>query len=387
MVGVGVYNERLVLSLIRAAGALSKSELAKATKLSAQTLTAVVGRLEAGRLVVPNEPRRGRIGQPSVPYSLNPDGAYTLGLKVGRRSFELVLMNFAGHLVETARDSYNYPTPDRLLEFFRSSLAGMRRTVPKRVFDRIIGLGVAMPGELWSWSEEMDAPHREMSKWRTFEVQSSLQEIIGKDVHVLNDSTAACMAELAFGTQRPRRDFQYFYIGAFLGGGLVLNGKIFEGSRSNAGAVGSMLAPLAHRGSTDKPVQLLTVASIITLHRELKRLKRDTRIVWNPGKSWQGIDDVLTSWIETLSWNLAFAAVNAVCIVDVPSVVIDGSVPSAVRDAIVKRTGEIVRELPTAGLAPFAISAGTLGPMARAMGAASIPVHIGFALDPDVLLK
>jgi len=72
MVGVGAYNERLVLSLIRSAGALSKSELARATKLSAQTLTILVDRLEAEHLVVRNEPQRGRVGQPSVPYSLNP---------------------------------------------------------------------------------------------------------------------------------------------------------------------------------------------------------------------------------------------------------------------------------------------------------------------------
>ena len=126
MIGVGAYNERLVLSLIRGAGALSKSELARATKLSAQTLTTLVDRLEAEHLVVRNEPQRGRVGQPSVPYSLNPEGAYTLGLKVGRRSFELVLINFTGAVVKVFRHTYDYPTPGRLMKFFLNSLDALR---------------------------------------------------------------------------------------------------------------------------------------------------------------------------------------------------------------------------------------------------------------------
>ena len=151
MVGVGAYNERLVLSLIRSAGALSKSQLARATKLSAQTLTILVDRLEAEHLVVRNEPQRGRVGQPSVPYSLNPEGAYTLGLKVGRRSFELILMNFTGSVVNVFRRTYDYPTPDRLMKFFRNSLDALLADTPKRMFTKIVGLGVAMPGELWNW--------------------------------------------------------------------------------------------------------------------------------------------------------------------------------------------------------------------------------------------
>jgi predicted NBD/HSP70 family sugar kinase len=92
-------------------------------------------------------------------------------------------------------------------------------------------------------------------------------------------------------------------------------------------------------------------------------------------------------WIESVAWNLAFASINAVAITDVSRVVIDGAVPEAVRDAIVTRTSEIVSQLPTAGLEPFVISAGTLGPMARVLGAASIPLYVGYAHDQNVLLK
>ena len=38
-------------------------------------------------------------------------------------------------------------------------------------------------------------------------------------------------------------DFIYFYVGAFVGGGLVLNGGLFAGRTGNAAALGSMPVP------------------------------------------------------------------------------------------------------------------------------------------------
>jgi predicted NBD/HSP70 family sugar kinase len=387
IVGVGAYNERLVLSLIRNAGELSKAELTQATSLSAQTLTAVVGRLEANGLVSRKAPRRGGLGQPSVPYALNPDGAYTLGLKVGRRSFELILMNFIGGVVMSFRKTYDYPTPARLVQFFKSSLAALVAETPKAQFNKVIGVGVAMPGELWNWHEEMEAPARELSKWRNFDLLEALQDAVDLPIHVLNDATAACIGEHIFGTSRSQSDFQYFYIGTFLGGGLILNGTIFNGLRSNAGAAGSMLVPGGSLGANTAPSQLLSVASVMTLHRDLKRHNQDTGLLWLPGSTWEGLGEALDLWIESASWNLAFASINSVSVVDVPRVVIDGSIPEKVCTAIVKRTAAIVQKMPTVGLSPFVISKGSLGPLARVIGAASIPLHADFARDHGVLLK
>src|ERR1700716_483635 len=81
--GVRLYNERLILSLIRRHRGLAKVEIARLTGLSTQTTTVIINRLEADGLLLAGEPQRGRIGQPSVPYSLNADGAFGLGLMIG----------------------------------------------------------------------------------------------------------------------------------------------------------------------------------------------------------------------------------------------------------------------------------------------------------------
>ena len=58
-----LYNERLVLSLIRRYGSLPKAEIARVTGLSAQTASVIVKQLEADGLLLRQRPQRGRIGR------------------------------------------------------------------------------------------------------------------------------------------------------------------------------------------------------------------------------------------------------------------------------------------------------------------------------------
>ena len=54
--GMRDYNERLVLSLVRQHGALAKTDIARMTGLSAQTVSVIMRELEAERLLVRGAP-------------------------------------------------------------------------------------------------------------------------------------------------------------------------------------------------------------------------------------------------------------------------------------------------------------------------------------------
>ena len=97
--GVRVYHERLALSLIRTHGNLAKAEIARLSGLSAQTVSVIVRQLEADNLVLKGVSIKGRVGQPSQPYSLNPDGAFSIGLKVGGGRWTSLLSIWAARCV------------------------------------------------------------------------------------------------------------------------------------------------------------------------------------------------------------------------------------------------------------------------------------------------
>ena len=94
--GMRQFNERVVLQAIRLHGALPKAEIARLTNLTAQTVQIIIARLEADGLVLKLAPVRGKVGQPSVPMALNPDGAFSIGIKIGRRSLDVLLVDFTG---------------------------------------------------------------------------------------------------------------------------------------------------------------------------------------------------------------------------------------------------------------------------------------------------
>jgi hypothetical protein len=102
-----VYNERLVVSLVRRHGELSKVDLTRLTGLAPQTITTIVNRAADGELLLRRQPLRGRLGQPSVPYALNPDAAYAFGLKIDHRSADVALIDFVGPTIAVGAGATN----------------------------------------------------------------------------------------------------------------------------------------------------------------------------------------------------------------------------------------------------------------------------------------
>src|ERR1043165_8792913 len=113
--GLRQYHERVVLQAIRLNGSLPGAEIARGTHPPAQTVSMITKRLLDDGLLVKGEPQRGKVGQPSVPLALNPDGAYAIGIKIGRRNLDVLLVDFPGAVRERWSCDYAYPEPTQLL--------------------------------------------------------------------------------------------------------------------------------------------------------------------------------------------------------------------------------------------------------------------------------
>lgn len=383
---VRAYNERLVLSLVRRHGSLPKSEIARRTGLSAQTASVIMRSLERDGLLIKGAPRRGKVGQPSIPMALNPDGVYAFGLKIGRRSAQLYQVNFLGEPLHIRYAYYAYPVPEVILKFARKSVDELSAGLNMEQKQRIAGIGVAMPFELWNWAEKIDAPNHEMHKWYTVDFQASLQEKCPYPIFVQNDATAACGAELVFGRGSELADFVYFYIGTFIGGGVVLNHAVYAGRSGNAGALGSM--PVIRRSGTDD--QLIDHASVLTLEKSLNAAgirvptPRDDE---GDGAEWHFPDAIVTHWVTETSKHLAIAVVSSCSVIDFEAVIIDGDIPEEIKDRIVRSTLREMDSLNVRGIAAPQVLAGSVGRKARAIGAASLPLFSRYLLDQSILFK
>ena len=381
--GMRDHNERLVLSLVRRHGALAKSDIARMTGLSAQTVSVIMRQLEQDGLLERGEPVRGKVGQPSVPMSLAAEGAFFFGLKVGRRSADLVLTDFRGRMRAARRRVYRYPSPDAVVGFVREAVPALAGELPPALRERIMGMGIAMPFQLWNWVSVLGAPQAEMDAWRSRDIGAELGEALGLPVYVQNDATSACGAELIFGTGERPKDFLYFYFGTFIGGGLVMNGQLFLGRTGNAAAVGSIQVPAPGGGTR----RLIDLASMSVLAEAMEAAGEGSDHLWSQHDRWDVSEPLLSAWLTQAAGALAHATLAAAALLEVQAVLIDGWMPVGVRAELVRRTEAALLGLDLAGIDPPVIREGTVGADARALGAAAIPLSQRYLIDQNAAVR
>jgi predicted NBD/HSP70 family sugar kinase len=380
---VRAYNERLVLSLVRRHNSLPNSEIARRSGLSAQTVSVIMRALEKDGLLLRGEPQRGKVGQPSIPMSLNPEGVFSIGLKIGRRSAELVLVDFLGQQRMALNKTYPYPTPTELLQFTRDGVVELSASLETRQREAICGIGVAMPFELWNWAEKFGAQPSDMETWRDVDFRQELAAICDYPVFVQNDATAACGAELVFGRGAELTDFIYFFIGTFIGGGVVLNHAVYGGRTGNAGALGSM--PVVESDGT--ATQLIDHASIFELELMLKECAIDPSPLWLTPDNWPDFGEPLERWINSTARHIAIAIVSACSVIDFKAALVDGGFPAEIRKRLVTETARAMAELDLQGIEAPKIIEGTVGSSARPIGGACLPLFSRYLLDQNVLFK
>ena len=379
-----IYNERLIVSLVRRHGQLSKTDLTRLTGLAAQTITTIVNRAADRQLLLRREPLRGRLGQPSVPYSLNPEAAYSFGLKVDHRSADVALVNFVGDVVAFERTLFDYPTPDDVMKFAKSAITRMCRKNRSIQTERIAGLGIASPFHQWNLNEESGAPAGRLDAWKEIDIRAELDRVFNWPVFLYNDATVSAAAELMFGAGGACADFLYAYVGYFIGGGLVLDHHLFPGRNKLAGALGDIPVPASGRRN-DRATPLLRIASLHSLASKLNG--QDDGRIWSSPEDWGDFGAPLAEWIDEVSDGLAYAARSAVALLDIDNVVIDGAIPNAVRKEIAKATRRKLARIFVDRPEPFSVLEGTFGHLGPVIGGASIPLLVKYSNDKELLFK
>ena len=374
--GVRDHNERLLLSLIQRHGGLPGSALAKLADLSPPTVFGILRQLEADGLIERGTPVRGKVGKPSIPMGLAANGAFAFGIKIGRRSADLILMDFKGGTRGEMQITYDYPIKQTVLAFLQDGLLNLTNQLSASEQARICGIGVAAPFEFWNWNASIDAPSNAFRAWREVDLVAEIGAFSDLPVIVMNDATAACQAEHTYGRGKEFQDYAYFFIGAFIGGGVVLNNSVYVGRQGNAGALGSIrsISPIG------ESMQLIDMASIHLLEARLHEVDIETRQLWDDPDSWTRLTRYVEPWLLQTALELAKASLSACSVIDFEAILIDGSFPASLRDDLVNRVRRYVATQDTRGLIPPKIEAGSIGANARSQGAACEIIRTQFFL-------
>lgn len=380
--GVRDYNERLLLTLLQRNGPTAGSELARLANLSPQTISIILREMEAEGLLARGAPVKGKVGKPSVPMSLAENGVLSFGVKIGRRSAVLLLADFRGTVRHELQLTYNYPLPGPIFAFLRDGLETILGQCSATERQRICGIGIGTPFELWRWNELVGAPAAEFIAWKDVDFAAELGKFTDLPVSVVNDATAGCQAEHIYGRGKEFRDYAYFFIGAFVGGGIVLNHSVYQGHCGNAGALGS----LRSFGPQGESQQLIDTASIHLLEARLTENGQDPQGLWEQPQDWSRFARFVEPWLGRTAQELARASLSVCAVIDFEAILIDGAFPETVKQELVERTRRYLVNQDMRGLIVPRIEAGAVGGNARAIGAATSPLFERYFMNGNIRL-
>ena len=162
-----------------------------------------------------------------------------LGVDLGGTKILTVVTNPQGEIL--SRDHSVTPAQKGKEAVIQSILESAHRAMRQAGVDisDLIVIGVGAPGLINSEAGILlTSPN--LPGWRDVPLRDTIQEKLGKKTFLINDANAAALGEFYFGAARGSRNFIYITISTGIGGGIVIDGKIYSGAIGAAGEVGHM---------------------------------------------------------------------------------------------------------------------------------------------------
>jgi predicted NBD/HSP70 family sugar kinase len=387
---LGDLNQSRVLDAVRRAEGISRVDLAAQTGLTAQAVSNIVRRLLEDGLILEDGRATSRGGKPATLLRLDPGAYYAVGMHIDPASTTLVVTDLAGRVVVRARRrTPSSQGPERVIAALSRSVRALVARAPAP--DRILGLGVAVPGPIDRGDGVVTPPH--LPGWRSVPLREALAEGTGLPVVIDNDATAATIGERWAGGGERSADMAFVYVGTGVGGGLVLDGRVYRGGTSNAAEIGHVTVdprgpwcPCGNRGCLETYVSPHAVAN------EAARLRGDDTADFERGQARtvaayrkvcreaRAGDPVASRVIEAAGERLGEAAVTLLNLVDVPMVVLGGRGMSQVGDLYARKLGRAVAERTIARSARgLRVEPSLIGEDVGAIGAATLVLHAAYS--------
>lgn len=388
--GLRRYNERVLINFLRKRGHASKLELSRLSNLTPQAVTRIIDDLEAAGMVEQKGKIQRGLGQPSTMYAINPTGAYSIGVNVGRSDIQVLLMDFGGSVIGKIAHEFEIPEPDFLLDKIAQGIAYFQASLSAENQQRLVGVGLAMPWFMGAWKKEVNMSDALAERWFNIKFNEEVAKRTNLPVFIENDCSSAAIAELQFGRGSELQNFLYIFIGTFVGGGVVLHGNLESGVHGNAGALASMpVSP--SRLSSCPPSEsafetLANRASLFVLRRHLNANGFSIKNISELPSLMPAAKPFVDEWLTDCADALTFVIFSSLGVLDFEGIVIDGNLPRDLVQELVAKVQTQITELTPNGVFLPQVVMGNIGVDARAIGGAILPFYVNFSPDTSIML-
>lgn len=236
-------NKTLILNKIRTSAPISRSQIAKETKLTPPTVSSNVKELIHQGLVKESELGESRGGRKPTMLLINHSAFNVIGVDVGPEQLKCGISDLSGKIIERTNIKHKFPlTNEKFLESIKKCIYKLMNNIAPSQVKKIIGIGVAMHGMVdVKAGESLFAPNLSL---KNIPIKEELEKEFDIEVKVENDARAMVLGEFMFGHHGDLDSMLVLNIGRGIGAGVMINGKLYHGAQDIAGEVGHMIVDL-----------------------------------------------------------------------------------------------------------------------------------------------
>lgn len=236
-------NNRALLQLVRENSPCSRADLVRLSGLSAPTVTAAIGDLEALGLIEYLGEGYSSGGRPAELLRFRPEHAYVAGADIGGTRLRMILADLDGTPVAhwKAKLGARQKDPVSICNLLHEGLKEMcsQANVARK---NVKHLTVGAPGVTdVARGVVLSAPN--LTDWNDVPLRSLLEEQLGFEVIAENDTNLAAVGEHWHGAAENVEDFVFIAMGTGVGAGVFLAGQIHHGAAWSAGEIGYLGVP------------------------------------------------------------------------------------------------------------------------------------------------
>lgn len=162
---------------------------------------------------------------------------YAIGVDLGGTSIKLGIVSNSGKLIKkvTVRTEAD-KGKEKVIENIKSGIHELLTSKKKSEY-KIEGIGIGCPGVVTPGKGIVENPPN-LPGWKKVKIGEIIKKEFKKKVYVDNDANAAAIGELTFGSGKKYNSFVMITLGTGVGGGIVMNNRIYHGDFGAAGEIG-----------------------------------------------------------------------------------------------------------------------------------------------------
>lgn len=159
---------------------------------------------------------------------------YSIGVDLGGTNITIALVDLKGKIKNKVKISTQ---ADKEADFIIKTIIENIRVLIRDVrFSQLIGIGIGAAGQIDHARGVIQfSPNLH---WRNVPIVKEVKKEFNLPVYIDNDANVACYGEFLFGAGRGAQNILCVTLGTGVGGGIIINSKIYRGAGGVAGEIG-----------------------------------------------------------------------------------------------------------------------------------------------------